>query len=49
MTPRQLYAITHPLTDPSDINSIASIESGLKQFRRHPKGPYVLSILAVDR
>ena len=49
MTPRQAYAITHPITDPGDPQELARINVEATTTRRHPKGQHIMSILAVDR
>lgn len=45
MNERQAYALTNPLTDPTDIRALAR----LRGMRRHARGFIVQSILAVDR
>jgi hypothetical protein len=45
MTPRQAYALAHPITDPMR----AVTDPRLYHTRQHPRGFLVKSILAVDR
>jgi hypothetical protein len=45
MNERQRHALTHPLTDPSDLHALAR----LRGQRRHSDGYTIGTILAVDR
>lgn len=44
MNPRQAYALTHPLNDPTRDDA-----GPYRQQRRHRTGLLLVSILAVDR
>jgi hypothetical protein len=46
---RQRYALTHPITDPSDPNEVARISRRLQRVEPHPFGLLILTTLAVDR
>lgn len=48
MDQRQLYAISHPITDPDDPREHARMD-GMRKVRRHGGGWLIMSILAVDR
>jgi len=41
---RQIYALTHPASDPHE-----ALNPQLKRVRRHGKGWHIMTILAVDR
>lgn len=45
MDKRQEYALTNPLSDPTDIKALAALGAR----RKHPAGFFIQSILAVDR
>lgn len=49
MDERQRYALTNPVTDPSDVRQVAAVQDQLRQVRRHARGFLLQSILAVDR
>ncbi len=45
MTPRQAYALAHPITDPVTVID----DRKLYATRKHPRGFLIRSCLAVDR
>jgi hypothetical protein len=46
---RQRYALTHPITDPSDERTLTRVSRRLQTAAPHPSGYTIVTTLAVDR
>jgi hypothetical protein len=46
---RQRYALTHPITDPSDGRTVERVSRRLQTAAPHPSGYTIVTTLAVDR